>query len=121
MAEIGRRTLLKALGLIFSTLPPFVATLSYFPIWRERGAEAMLSGLCLSITLVCALPIFRAIKSALRSPSAPLLWFIIFLIFFSLSKIAEDITVIAFVGFISNLIGALFFTLAKRQGERTER
>jgi hypothetical protein len=58
-------------------------------------------------------PIFRAIKRALASPSAPLLWLVIFLLFLSLSRIADDITVIAFVGFVSNLCGALFFRLAK--------
>ena len=73
----------------------------------------MISGLCLVIMLVCALPLFRAIKRALYSPSAPILWLVIFLLFFSLSKIADDITVIAFVGFISNLIGAIFFKLGK--------
>lgn len=109
-----KRLILSAFGLVFSTLPPLLAVLSYFPIWKNRGAEAILSGLSLCLILICAVPIIRAIKRAIASPSAPLLWFFLFILFFTLSKIAEDITVIAFVGFISNIIGALFFAKAKR-------
>ena len=104
----------KALGLAFSTLPPLFAVISYFPIWKDRGAEVMLSGLCLFMILISIIPLIRAVKSALKSPSAPFIWLLIFLVFFSLSKIADDITVISFIGFISNLIGAFFFYLARR-------
>ena len=104
----------KALGVIISTLPPLFAVLSYFPIWKERGAEAMLSGLSLFLIMVSVIPLFRTVKSILKSPSAPLIWFIIFIVFFSLSKIADDITVIAFIGFISNLVGALFFSISRK-------
>jgi Co/Zn/Cd efflux system component len=50
------------------------------------------------------------------------LWFISFLLFFSLSKIAEEMTVISFIGFTSNLIGAFFFKLGDRAntGEENE-
>ena len=114
MIDVKTRLFLKALGLIFSTLPPFFAVISYFPIWSERGGEVMLSAVALCLILISAVPLFRVIKKALASPSAPLIWFVIFMLFFALSKIAEDITVIAFVGFISNLIGALFFALARK-------
>ena len=104
----------KALGVAFSTLPPLFAVLSYFPLWKDRGSEVMLSGLCLFMLLISLIPLIRAVKAALKSPSAPFIWFLIFLVFFSLSKIAEDVTVISFIGFISNLIGAFFFSLARR-------
>ena len=106
--------ILKGIGLIISILPPLLAVFSFFPIWKERGAEAMLSGISLFLILISAVPFFRAVKAALKSPSAPLIWFVLFVLFFSLSKIADDITVISFIGFVSNLAGALFFSLAKR-------
>lgn len=118
MTELKKRIIFNALGLIFSTLPPFFAVLSFFPIWRERGAEAILSGLSLCLILICSVPLVRSFKRALHSPSAPLLWFLVFIVFFTLSKIAADVTVIAFVGFVSNLVGAFFFAIAKRIGER---
>lgn len=118
MTELKKRLIFNTLGLIFSTLPPFLAVLSYFPIWRERGAETILSGLSLCLILICAVPLIRSVKRALYSPSAPLLWLLVFIVFFALSKIAEDVTVIAFVGFISNLIGAFFYAIAKRGGNK---
>lgn len=108
---------LKLLGLLISVIPPFIATISYFPIWRERGAETVLSGLSLLLLLISAIPLFKAIKNALRSPSAPLVWFFVFITFFALSKIAEDVTVIAFTGFISNLVGAFLFRLSRKGSE----
>ncbi len=106
--------LFKAIGLVFSTMVPVIAVFSYFPIWRERGADDMLSGISLLLILISAIPLCRSIRAALRSPSAPFVWFLIFIIFFSLSKIADDITAISFIGFLSNIVGSLFFSLAKR-------
>ena len=54
------------------------------------------------------------IIKATKSASSYLLWLIMFLLFITLSKIGEQMTVISFVGFISNLLGAICFKLAKR-------
>ena len=104
----------KVLGVVISTLPPLFAVFSYFPVWKERGAEAMLSGISLFLILISVVPLFRTVKTMLKSPSAAFIWFILFILFFSLSKIADDITVISFIGFISNLVGAFFFSIARR-------
>lgn len=117
MTDNRKRLIFGAAGLIFSTLPPLFATLSFFPIWKERGPEAMLSGLSLCLILFSAVPVIRAVKKAVSAPSAPLLWFFLFLLFFLLSRIADDITVIAFVGFISNIIGAFFFSISRKYGD----
>ena len=120
MTELKKRLIFNALGLIFSTLPPFFAVLSYFPIWRERGAETILSGLSLCLIMISAIPLFRAVKRALYSPSAPLIWLLVFIVFFALSKIAADVTVISFLGFVSNLVGAFFYAIAKRSGVKED-
>lgn len=120
MYDTKKQLILRILGLIISVIPPAIAVISFFPIWREGGAEVMLSGLALCLLLISAIPLFRTVKSVLRSPSAPIIWFIVFILFFALSKIADDITVIAFVGFVSNLIGAIFFNLAKKCGRIKE-
>ena len=57
---------------------------------------------------------FVYLDRILRSPSTHTMWFIVFAVFFLLSKIADEITVISFVGFTTNLIGSLFFKLAKK-------
>ena len=83
---------LKIAALALSVLAPFIAAISYFPLWIDKGAEFAISGISLCIMLVCALPIFKMVKRTLRYPSAPLIWLMIFVLFFALSKIAEDIT-----------------------------
>ena len=87
----------------------------YFPLWLDRGASKSISGVALLFLFVAAIPLFKLITSYLKSPSAPLVWFFIFIIFLMLSKIADEVTVIAFVGFVSNLVGALFFRIAGKE------
>ena len=117
---LKRGYLLYILGLIFSAVPPALATLSYFPLWTERGAGAVISGGALLLLIICALPLVRHVKNHLRSPSAYIVWLIIFLAFYSLSSIADEVTVIAFVGFIGNLMGAILFALARHVRRKYE-
>ena len=109
----GRYLLFNILGIAFSTVPVTLAVLSYFPIWVARGGEAVISGFTLLLLALGALPLLRAAKQYLASPSAHLLWFISFVVFFLLSRVADELTVISFVGFVSNLVGALLFKRAK--------
>ena len=48
----------------------------------------------------------------LKSPAVYTLWLIAFIAFSSLSRIADEMTVISFFGFISNAAGAVLFRLA---------
>lgn len=115
----GGKIIFYALGLLFSTLPPFFATVNYFPIWSGRGGSAMLSGMAALLLLLCFAPLFRLIRERLKTPSAPIIWLAVFLAFFILAEIADEMKVIAFIGLVGNLIGAFFFRLAKR-AERKE-
>ena len=116
-----KRLAFNALGLIFSVIPVSVAIFSYFPLWLAKDDASILSGLTLLLLTLAAVPMFKYVKEALRSASAPFMWFILFIIFFMLSKIANEITVISFVGFLSNVIGSIFFRMARgaRNVERT--
>ena len=114
-----KKTVLNLAGLVASTLPVAVCILFYFPVWRERGIVATLSGFTLLLLALAAVPLINLLKRALKSPSAPLMWFIIFIAFLTLSSIADEMTVVAFVGFVSNLIGSVIFRLA--EGKRSER
>lgn len=108
---------LCALAVAVSVIPVAVATLGYFSLWRERGNGALLSGTALLLLILASAPLFKLIKRALASPSVPLLWLVFFLLFFTLERIADEITVISFVGFISNSIGALIFKIARKYKE----
>ena len=106
--------LLNAVGLAFCILPVTISIMLYFPIWRDRGAATLLSGFSLMLLLMAIVPLIKFVGRIFKSPSAYLMWFFAFVIFFMLSEIAQDMTVICFVGFISNLVGAVFFKLAER-------
>ncbi len=114
----ARGILLTALGTALSVIPPLTATLLYFPVWKSRGGAAMLSGFTLILILMTMVPFFRLIKKALSSPAAHTMWFIAFILFFILSEIAHEMTVISFTGFVGNAGGALVFRMAKKEKSR---
>lgn len=109
---------LKFIGIIVCTLPAVIATLSYFPLWIARENASILSGLSLVLLIIAAVPLAKYAKSILKSPSAHTVWLIIFVIFFLLSRIASEITVISFVGFISNVIGAIILKASDKIKEK---
>lgn len=112
-----KRLVYNASGLAISIIPVSVAIFSYFPIWAKRDDNSLLSGISLLLIAVALVPLYKHIRQTLRSPSAPLMWFFSFAIFLLLSRIAHEMTVISFVGFVTNLIGSLFFKAAKRCGK----
>ena len=110
-----RSRILFLIGALISACPPILATLLYFPLWQRAGSGASISGISLLLLLIAFTPIMRILKRIFASPSAPLVWFCIFIAFYLLSRIANEVTVIAFVGFISNLIGSFIFNLSKKR------
>lgn len=114
MRTESKALLLRVSGLLFSTVPVIVSIISFFPVWRQKGAGTLFSGFTLLLLLLAFVPFFRVVKKWLTSPSAVTMWFIIFISFFMLSRIADEMTVIAFIGFIGNLIGSLFWRLARK-------
>ena len=117
MNKLRRKKLLfNGVGLFISVVPVLVAILSYFPEWQERKNGSLMAGFVLLLILLALVPLFNVIKAALRTPSAKALWFIMFVLFFALSRIADEMTVISFVGFVTNLVGAIFFKAAERVG-----
>lgn len=112
-----KKGVLKLIGLILATIPTAAAVIMYFPLWQERGSEFCLSGIACVLLLLAAIPAIRYAREKGKSPSAYVMWLILFIIFYSLSKIAHEMTVISLVGFVSNLAASFFFRAAKA-GER---
>lgn len=109
--------LLWLVGMMLSVGAPLMATLSFFPVWVAQGGEFVVSGFAVLIGIICALPLYRWIKSGLASPSGVTVWLVLFLLFFALSRVADEITVIAFVGFIGNILGGIAFKIGKKLKE----
>ena len=100
--------------MLFCIIPPVFATLEHFPIWASEGGEVMVSALTVILLLICAIPLKRHIAKFFKSPSAWVIWLLIYVIFSLLGKISDDIVAIALVAFPFNFLGALFFMLSKR-------
>lgn len=101
-------------GIALCTLPVITAILLYFPLWGKRGGDAALSGFCVFLLTLASIPLFKLLKRSVSSISAHTVWFILFAVFFVASRIADEMTVISFVGFVTNLIGAALFRIADR-------
>ena len=106
--------ILHFLGFLLCIAPPAICTLMYFPLWKATGYTTCIAGGTALILVLCFIPIYKMIRKGLMSFSSYLMWLMLFVTFFALSRIAEQMTVISFVGFISNLLGALCFRLAKK-------
>ena len=116
----AKRLLFNALGIAVSVIPVSVAIFSYFPLWISRNDASLLSGISLLLICLAIVPLFKYLKQFWHSPSAPLMWFLAFILFFLLSRIASEMTVISFVGFVSNLVGSVCFRISKRYDGREE-
>lgn len=108
-----KRSFMRLIGILLSVIPPAAATLLYFPIWRERGAAGVVPGITALLLILAAVPLFRYIKERFKTPSAHVMWLILFVVFLALSRIAEEMTVISFVGFVSNFAASFFFRLGR--------
>ena len=115
-----KRLLFNALGIMISVIPVTVSIFSYFPLWIARKDARVLSGISLLLICLAIVPLFKYLKQFLHSPSTPIMWFISFIIFLMLSKIADEMTVISFIGFTTNLIGMLFFKIARKYSKEEE-
>ena len=105
---------LHILGIIVCVVPPALATLCYFPLWKISGSSHTLAGGCALLLILSARPLFKYTRRLLSSPSSYVSWLLLFLLFFLTEKIAYEMTVISFIGLISNLLGAVLFRIAER-------
>jgi chromate transport protein ChrA len=112
-----KRLIFTLIGLVISVLPVVIATVSYFPLWCARGGQTILSAFALILIIIAAVPLFRLLRTAFKSPASYTVWLVLFIIFFALSKIADEMVVISLIGFVSNLIGAIFFRLGKEKNK----
>ena len=108
-----KRHALTLLGILVSVVPTAGAILLYFPVWKSAGAVSVVSGFGILLLTLASVPIFRIIKERFKSPSAHVMWLVLFILFFALSKIADQMVVISFVGFISNFISSFIFRAAR--------
>lgn len=109
------RFILRSLGLILCVAPPIACTLSYFPLWREAGGEALISGGTALLIIIAIIPFYKHLRKLIETSASYVLWLVIFLFCFLMAKVINEITVIAFTGLVGNLLGAIFLKLGERK------
>lgn len=119
-ARTKERLLLNTVATVISVVPPVAATLTYFPVWISEGQETAFSGLCVLLLVISTVPLYRLAVQWLKTPSSPLIWLFVLIVFSAAAKIADQVTAIALIGFISNTVGAIIFYVAKRRGGEDE-
>lgn len=114
MNDKVKARLIKALALTIDISAPLIATLTQFPVWIEKSAEATVSGVVLLLAFFSCIPLLKYIKSFIKSPSVPIMWLIIFVMLILLNNIIDQMIVVCFVGVISNSIGTLIYKIGDK-------
>lgn len=99
--------LIDILGRIVAALPPFIATLNFFPLWIEESPGATISGVAVLAFIVCMIPMWRKfaeLKKYIFSASMPVFWIVCFGIFYFLQHIANAIVFISLAGLAGSLM-----------------
>ena len=97
--------LIDILARLCAAIPPFAATIYFYPVWIRQSSGATLSGTVVAAFLVCMIPfwkkIFDAAKSfSLTTASMPILWLVLFGVFFALREIVNQMIYISIWGLI---------------------
>ena len=100
------------LGYLFSVFFPLGATLQCFPglYLRGEGERAVSLGVLLLVGL-SVLPLWRRLYAMLKTPSAPLLWGLLFGTFYLARLVADEVLFISSFGLVGAIFGAICFRL----------
>ena len=65
---------------------------------------------------ICFIPLFKYLRHVMSSPSAWVLWGILFAVATATRAFIDEFYMISMIGFVSSAIGAVFFFIARRLG-----
>lgn len=121
MKNATKGKIIKTVALCIDVGVPLIATLTQFPLWIEKSAEATMSGFCLVLMLLSALPFLKQLKEYFKSPSAWVVWAIIFVVMLVLHNIIGQMLIVSFAGAIANILGAGLYALGRYIGEKEDK
>lgn len=114
MQRTTKGKILKISALVLDVGAPLAATTSQFPVWVDRSAGATISGLFVLFAFLSAIPFFKQIKAYFKSPSAWVMWCVIFVALVALRSIINEMIVICMIGAVANVIGAGVYKLGDK-------
>lgn len=118
MKRLWWRRLLRIIALAVCIIPPVKVTIGYIPLWlsTETGIEGftgmIIPGFAVIVFLFCAIPLFKYIFSKLKTPSAWLIWSVMWVLSELIAKIINEMRVITFVGAICNIVGLILWKIS---------
>lgn len=116
MTDRSKYNIFTVLAVACCVLPPLITTLCQFPVWVE-SPKMVVSGICVLFIFFSCLPFIRQIKEFFKSPSATVLWIIVFAALMVLKSIINQMLYVTAAGLIGNCIGEIFFSIRKRYKE----
>lgn len=111
MKNSTKGRLIKGVAMGIDVLCPLTATLTQFPVWVEKSAEATVSGIFILLAVLSAVPLLKQIKAFIKSPSAWGIWCVLFVVFVALRSIISEMVIVCFWGMLSNVVGACIYKL----------
>lgn len=117
MQRTTKGKILKISAIVLDVGAPFAATISQFPVWVDRSAGATMSGLFVLFAFLSAIPFFKQIKTYFKSPSAWVMWCVIFVMLVGLRAIIDEMIVICAIGLLSNIVGAGLYKVGNKYSE----
>lgn len=104
------------LGLAFCVIPPAIAVIDRYGFWQT---EQKVSAFVIMMLLLCAVPLWRQIKNAIKAfaenPSAWGIWLAITVVLWLSRAIADDILVICYIALPASAVGAVLMGLAHKR------
>lgn len=98
-------------------VPTLIAGILKLPVIATKNAETTLTGSFTIVLIACIYPLYKGLIKLLKSPSAPVIMWILFGVTYLLYNISHTtlkaMVVIFFVAAVGNTIGAGLFLLAK--------
>lgn len=107
MSRRKKGNIIYYIGLIGAILAPLIAALTQFPVWVEYVDSGEVGFLFVCAAALCCIPLFKHFSISLKSPTATVMWLFIFLITWALESIITQIKLVALVGLIGNVAGAI--------------
>ena len=121
MKNVTKGRIIKDSALCIDVGVPLAATISRFPIWVEESAEASMSGLFLVFAFLPCLPFLKQIREYFKSPSAWVIWTLLFILLAALRSILDQMIVVCFAGAVANVIGAFIYHIGTGIGNKPDK
>lgn len=107
MTRNKQGAILYYIGMAVSVLAPLITAMTQFPIWTEKVPKSQLGSMFVFTALLSCIPFLKHIKMQLKTPSAVTVWTLLFVICWAMNKIITQLYLIALVGMIANVVGAI--------------